>query len=499
MKRLLASFIILSILLSACSTVQPSNTDGDNSTESYSTESQHGTTDSTHTEQPTNTQSGGETVNTETTQGTESTTGATDLNTGETQGNESTQPTQGNTQPTEGNTTTPTEGSKPNVTEPPATEETTPPATDPIPPTNPTDPTTPTNPTNPITPMVVNLTVSPTSLNLVVGNTSTLTASYNGTGTLSWSSSNTSVVTVSNGKVTAKAAGNAVVTVSDGSKSATCSITVTGPATEKSFIFLTRTATITVGNTRQIEYYYSGNNSDLTWASTDPSVLIVDSNGLVTAKAKGIATVEVTDGENTWRGYDITVEDIKPAVTSLDWTNQNAPLYDGITKYAGDYMSFKLYARPYGCNPKITVTSSNTSVVSASYKLNSSDATEVTLNFVGAGTATVKIDSADGAYSESYTITVKSDYDCNPGDGLLTPEQFAYCVNKVVEAHGFTISSNASSYKYLYLTDAELTWAYARREGENSARHWWSIGSRYVNVTYVGIAENGKHLFYTYH
>ena len=352
--------------------------------------------------------------------------------------------------------------------------------------------------TNPTAPVIVNLTVSPTSLNLVVGNTSTLTASYNGTGTLSWSSSNTAVVTVSNGKVTAKAAGSAVVTVSDGNKSATCSITVTAPATAKTFNFNTQNnTTITAGNTFQIDYSYSGSNSELTWSSTDSSVLTVNNSGVVTAKAKGAATVKVTNGEKTWR-LSINVEDARPAATSFVYSNQNAPLYDGVTKYAGDYMTFKVNVQPDASNPNITVTSNNTSAVSVSWKLNSSDINEVTLNFNGAGTATVVITSADGAYSQSYTITVKSDYGCNPGGGQLTPEQFVNAYNGVVRAIGMDTSYTPSGYLVLTLSDSELTWARARREAEGASHHWYSVGKTYLVLTYEGINADGKHIFYVH-
>lgn len=49
---------------------------------------------------------------------------------------------------------------------------------------------------------------------------------------VSWKSSNTGVATVSGGTVTAKAAGTADITVTtnDGSKTATCKVTVTAPA-----------------------------------------------------------------------------------------------------------------------------------------------------------------------------------------------------------------------------------------------------------------------------
>ena len=348
------------------------------------------------------------------------------------------------------------------------------------------------------TPDEVQLSVNPTTLSLVVGNTSTLTASYNGTGTLSWNSNNTSVATVSNGKVTAKAAGTATITVTDGSKKATCTVTVTAPAqsTETLEINTKNNTTIFVGETLKIDYSYSGDKSKLTWKSSSSSILTVDSNGIVTGKSAGSTVVKVTDGKTTCRVL-IIVSDA-PKSTSLKGWNYNAALYDGVVKYAGDYMTFKVLAKPDESNPQVIVTSSNKSVVLVSYELDAYNITNVTLNFKSAGSATVTLTSGDGCVSESYKITVKGDYACNPGKSQLTPEEFAYYYNKVVEAHGYTIT-NCSNYKWLTLSDAELTWVNAREMGETSARTWWHLGKKTVNITYMGINENGKHLFYTYH
>ena len=79
-----------------------------------------------------------------------------------------------------------------------------------------------------ITPTSVSLNKS--SLSLTVGATSTLVASIlpNGaTGTVTWSSNNTSVATVNNGTVTAVSAGTATITAKVNSLTATCSVTVT--------------------------------------------------------------------------------------------------------------------------------------------------------------------------------------------------------------------------------------------------------------------------------
>lgn len=85
-------------------------------------------------------------------------------------------------------------------------------------------------------PTVSSVTVSPSNLALDLNGTTSgsLTATVNGTGgpsqAVNWSSSNTSIATVSNsGVVTAKAVGNATITatsVVDGTKSGTCSVTV---------------------------------------------------------------------------------------------------------------------------------------------------------------------------------------------------------------------------------------------------------------------------------
>ena len=69
-----------------------------------------------------------------------------------------------------------------------------------------------------------------TSLTLTVGGTASLAATVSPADatdkTVTWSSSNESVATVKNGTVTAVAVGSATITAKAGSKSATCSVTV---------------------------------------------------------------------------------------------------------------------------------------------------------------------------------------------------------------------------------------------------------------------------------
>ena len=83
---------------------------------------------------------------------------------------------------------------------------------------------------------VTGVSLNKTSLSLVAGNSETLTATIAPTNAtnknVTWSSSNTSIATVSNGKVTAVKAGSVTITVTtaDGNKTASCSVTVTAVA-----------------------------------------------------------------------------------------------------------------------------------------------------------------------------------------------------------------------------------------------------------------------------
>ena len=355
---------------------------------------------------------------------------------------------------------------------------------------------------NKTTPTVVSISVKPTTLNLVVGNTSTLTYEYNGTGTLTWSSNKTSVATVANGKVTAKAAGTAIITLSDGPNSATCTVTVTAPEPEpapttpavKLEIKTAQYSTVFVGETLKIDYVYTGSNT-LSWMSGDTNYLTVNNNGLVTGKAVGSTVVIVSDGTLM---QTVSIKVVAPAnkTNDFDFKNQNAPLSNGCTKYAGDSMEFRVTAIPYDSNPNTVVTSTDTSVVSVSYNLRSNKDTQVTLNFKKAGSATIKITSGDGAYAESYKITVKSDYDCNPGSGQLTPEQYVAAYNGVSKALGMSTSSKPTGYLVYTYSAQGLTWKTARRNSEGCFHEWWRIGYRTMVLTYEGQDENGNYIFY---
>lgn len=154
----------------------------------------------------------------------------------------------------------------------------------------------------PVNPTSVSL--STNSVILGAGESTTLTAKIqpsNAVKNLTWSSSNTSVATVSNGKITAKKSGTAYITVkTSNGKTAQCKVTVKPAPTSVK----TNPASVTLGVGEKYTISESTNsgtyaNADnLKWSTSNSSVATVTKgNGnkaTITAKAKGTAYIKIT-------------------------------------------------------------------------------------------------------------------------------------------------------------------------------------------------------------
>lgn len=144
---------------------------------------------------------------------------------------------------------------------------------------------------------VSSVSLSKSSLNLTVGQSELLSASIapsNATNrSVTWSSSNSSVASVSGGAVTARNPGTAVITATVDGKSASCQVTVKG--IEVSRITVDRaSAELRIGDTIQLNAsVYPSNAADRSvfWRSDNSSIASVSSTGLVTAKSEGLVRV----------------------------------------------------------------------------------------------------------------------------------------------------------------------------------------------------------------
>ena len=172
-------------------------------------------------------------------------------------------------------------------------------------------------------------TLNKTSVSLKVGETVTLSATVNPSNasdkTVTWSSSDVSIAAVDGGIVKALKIGTATIKAKAGDKTATCSITIV--PTEVSSITLDKSsASLEVGETVTLSATVGPDDATdktVTWTTSDATVATV-SNGVVTAKKLGTATIAAKAGDKT---ASCTVKVLSDA---LDGWEEDEPIEGGI-------------------------------------------------------------------------------------------------------------------------------------------------------------------------
>lgn len=201
--------------------------------------------------------------------------------------------------------------------------------------------------------------LSKTSAVLGKGETLTLSTTFTPSNTtnktVTWTTSNSKVATVVNGKITAKGVGTATITAKTANgKTATCKVTVKNAPTK---ITLSKTSTtIGVGKTYTLtKTLPSGTASNkVTYTSSNKSVATVSSSGKITAKKVGTATITVT----TFNGKKATCKvTVKNLPTSVKLNKTSATVKKGGT------LTLKATVSPSkNVISTVTWTSSNTKV-----------------------------------------------------------------------------------------------------------------------------------------
>ena len=184
---------------------------------------------------------------------------------------------------------------------------------------------------------VTGITLDKTSYEFTEGDEFTLIATVNPENAtnknISWSSSNTSVATVDNGKVKALKAGTATITVKteDGNKTATCEITVNAKvypvesiSLDKAWCEMTEGDEFTLIATVNPE---NATNKNITWSSSNTAVATVD-NGKVKALKAGTATITVkTEDGNKTATCEITVREVNVGDVKNEEINENEGIW----------------------------------------------------------------------------------------------------------------------------------------------------------------------------
>ncbi len=250
---------------------------------------------------------------------------------------------------------------------------------------------------------VTGVTLDATDVSLAVGATKKLVATVAPADaadkSVTWKSSNENVATVAaDGTVTAKAVGtaNITVTTTDGGKTAAAKITVTSGVTgvtlDKTTLALTVNAT---GQLTATVAPATATNKNVTWASSNTAIATVDTNGLVTAKAVGSATITVTtaDGGKT-ATCAVTVTEANVPVQSLSLSPASA----NVDLSSAGVQLTPTFTPDNATNKNVTWQSSNTGVATVS-------ATGF-VTPVAAGSATITATTADGGKTATCVVTV---------------------------------------------------------------------------------------------
>ena len=254
---------------------------------------------------------------------------------------------------------------------------------------------------------VLGISLNKSETTIDVGSTEALSVTFNPTNatnkSITWTSSDTSVATVSNsGVVSGVKAGTATITATsqESGKTATCVVTVNDPFIHVTGVTLNESfVSIEVGKTTVLSPTVSPSNATnkaVTWISTDPSVATVSSSGEVTGIKAGNAaiTVRTVDGNKTAM-CAVKVTDPIVQVTGVSLNNTATSIEVGHTTTLVATVS------PNNATDKsVTWESSDTSVATVS------DSGVVT--GVKAGTATITVRTVDGNKTATCLITVNN-------------------------------------------------------------------------------------------
>ena len=264
---------------------------------------------------------------------------------------------------------------------------------------------------------VTGVTLAPSALTLVKGATENLTATVQPENasikTVSWESSDESVVTVTNsGEVTAVDGGEATITVktSQGNFTATCEVTVTVGVES---VEIPEEVTVMIDEEITIQAIVlpeNATNKTVTWSVDEAGEAFVsieadDETGelTITGIAEGTATITVTteDGEFTAECVVTVVGEIAVSGVKLNFAEMELPLGASTRYLKATVEPTGSATSPPATNRKVTWSSNSANV--------SVDEETGELTAMAQGTATITVTTDDGGYTATCVVTVLAD------------------------------------------------------------------------------------------
>ena len=216
------------------------------------------------------------------------------------------------------------------------------------------------------------------------------------TNNVRWYSSDTSIATVNNGLVYGVSPGIAYITATDGISTDVCKVTVTNYYIPVEDIILSKTSeTLSVNSKSKIAVSIrpeNASNQKVSFLSSNPSIVSVDSEGNITAKRNGTAYISV-NAENITKSYKVTV------VNSVTISLKNISITQSIDLNEGETKKISVtYTPSNATNKKINWKSSDTGIVTVDVNGN--------IKGISSGTATITATSEDGLHIATCKVTV---------------------------------------------------------------------------------------------
>ncbi len=314
---------------------------------------------------------------------------------------------------------------------------------------------------NPTVIAVTGVSISPDSVEMIIGDTMSLTATVSPADatdkTISWSSSNSEIVSVDDkGVITAVAEGDATVTVTsnDGGKSASCAVKVLHQPVAVKGIRIDEGSSLRIKPEEEKQLHCIITPSDasdktVTWSSSEPAIVSVSENGTVKAVAdsgKADITVKTKDG-----GFEakITVEIVdKAGYLYAEFVYGDEYIYTGSA-----------------ITPEVRVFNDNDELVNGvDYTISYKNNINVAKDPQKAATVTVTGKTFAGSMTRTFTILPAdlNDADVNCSDIIRIkknskPVPEIYYKNIKLAAKDYDVTYDPTSNKGKYATDGSLT------------------------------------------
>ena len=289
-----------------------------------------------------------------------------------------------------------------------------------------------------VTVPVTGLSLDRESVTMEVGESITLTATVSPADatdkTVTWSSSNTAIVAVEGGKVTAIKEGTATITAKAGEQTASCEVTVTNKVIPVESVSLDRTSLELIrGESEQLTATVKPDNATdktVTWSSSNTSVVDVDQKGEVRANNAGSAYITARAGGKSAQCL-VTVT-VPVEKLSLDRTSATLKVGESVTLTAS--------IKPSDATDKsVTWSSSNPAIAKVE---------NGTVTAISEGSATITARAGEKTATCSIKV-VKADDPDNPDDPDDPDEPSATGIVQTKAATGVT-TGGATLNAYFY-------------------------------------------------